>query len=128
MDNIILEQIEKVIMPDKINEKVISIFTRHKKHLPVAGDEKVVRTDDGFYYICVKKDDNGHFFEADKLLSRANNCHYIVKVMTNGTNHPYIYSYIVQGDKLLEFLSLYINRKKEGQVIEIDRYYPHDSA
>lgn len=119
---------ERVTMTDKINEKVINLFRKHKKELPMFDDEKVVRSDDGFYYICVKKDENGRHFDEEKLLSRANECDYIVKVMVNHSEHPFMYNYKVPGERILEFLLPYINKEKEGKVIEIDRYFRHDLA
>lgn len=115
-------------MTDKINEKVINIFTRHRKQLPILDDEKVIRSDDGFYYICVKKDENGRYFDEEKLLNRANECHYIVKVMVIHSDYPCIYNYKVPGNKILDFLTSYINNEKDGKIIEIDKYFPHDLA
>jgi len=115
-------------MTKKINEKIISIFSRHKKQLPIGDDEKVIRNEDGFYYICIKKDENGRYFDAEKVLSHTDSCQYIVKVMITTTEHPYIYNYKVPGDRILEFLTPYIHGEKEGRVIEIDKYYPHELA
>jgi hypothetical protein len=115
-------------MTDKINEKVINIFTRHKKQLPISDDEKVIRSEDGYFYICVKKDENSRSFDVEKLLDRAYSCQYIVKVMVNHSDSPYIYNYKVPGEKILDFLTPYINMEKEGKIIEIDKYYPHELA
>lgn len=114
-------------MSDTINEKVINIFTRHKKQLPISDDEKVIRSDDGFFYVCVKKDENGKFFDEEKLLDKAYDCHYIVKIMTHH-DHPHIYNFKVPGEKLLNFLAPYIKGEKEGRIIEIDKYYPDELA
>ncbi|OGI22187.1 MAG: hypothetical protein A2287_04860 [Candidatus Melainabacteria bacterium RIFOXYA12_FULL_32_12] len=115
-------------MTDKINEKVINIFTRHKKQLPILDEEKVIRSDDGFYYICVKKDDNGRNFDEDKLLKSSNDCHYLVKVMVKHSEYPYIYNYKVPGEDILDFLKPYTNNEIEGKILEINKYYPHELA
>lgn len=116
-------------MTDHINKKVISIFAKHKKQLPMDDDEKVIKNEDGFYYVCVKKDENGKHFDENKLLESANDCHYIVKIMvSNATNYPFIYNFKVPGDKILSFLTSYSNNEKEGKIIEIDKYYPGDIA
>ncbi|EKE03303.1 MAG: hypothetical protein ACD_20C00222G0002 [uncultured bacterium] len=115
-------------MTDKINEKVINIFTRHKKQLPISDDEKVIRNDDGFYYICVKKDENGRHFDEEKLSKGADECHYLVKVMVKHSEYPFIYNYKVPGEKILEFLKPYTNDEKEGKIIEINKYYAHELA
>jgi hypothetical protein len=115
-------------MTDIINEKVINIFTRHKKQLPIADDEKVIRSEDGFYYVCIKKDENGIPFDKDRLLNSASELQYIVKVMVTYQGHPHIYMYKVPSERLLEFLSPYMNKKKEGEIIEVEKYYPHELA
>ena len=115
-------------MSDKINEKVINLFARHKKQLPLPDDEKVIRNEDGYYYICVKKDENGKPFDKEKLLDRIYDCYYIVKVMVNHAEHPYIYNFKVPGEKILDFLSSYIHKEKEGKVIEIIKYFPEELA
>lgn len=115
-------------MPDKIREKVINIFTRHKKQQPNADDEKVIRSEDGYYYVCVKKDDNGRYFDEKHLLERAVTSHYIVRVLVTDFDHPHIYNYKVPGEKILDFLTPYINGEKAGTIIEINIYYPEELA
>ena len=115
-------------MTDKIDEKIISIFARHKKQLPIDKEHKIIRNSDGFYYVCVQKDENGKHFDRNKLLERANSCYYIVKVMLERNDHPHICNFRVPGEKILDFLSSYINEEKEGKIIEIDKYFPDDLA
>jgi len=116
-------------MPDNINEKVISIFAKHKKQQSIDNDdEKIVRNEDGFYYICIQKDSNGRPLVEKNLLERLNKCHYIVKVMIKQPDHAHIHNYRVPGDKILKFLLPYINKEKEGKILEIDTYYPDELA
>lgn len=115
-------------MTDKINEKIISIFVRHKKQLPIDDEHKVIRNSDGFYYVNVKKDENGNSFDKKKLLERAESCYYIVKVMLDGIDHPHICNFRVPGERILDFLKPYINNEKEGNIIEIDKYFHDDLA
>jgi hypothetical protein len=115
-------------MSDDINQKVINIFQRHKKHLPNCNEEKVVMAEDGYYYVCFSKDDNGFCFNENHLIERAKKCQYIVRVMIPKNPSPYIYNYKVHGDELLDFLKGFITGEKEGKVIEIDKYIPEDLA
>ncbi|MDD3014344.1 MAG: hypothetical protein PHC34_11635 [Candidatus Gastranaerophilales bacterium] len=115
-------------MTDKIDEKIISIFARHKKQLPIDDEHKIIRNSDGFYYVCINKDENGKHFDKKKLLERANSCYYIVKVMLDGSDHPHICNFRIPGEKILNFLTPYINEEKEGEIIEIDKYFPDDLA
>ncbi len=52
----------------------------------------------------------------------------LFKVMMKQSIHPVIYNYKIQGEKILDFLELYINKNKEGTIIEIDKFYPEDWA
>ncbi|MCK7527902.1 MAG: hypothetical protein MZV64_65015 [Ignavibacteriales bacterium] len=116
-------------MTDKINEKVINIFTRHKKQLPpLPHHEKVVRSEDGFYYVCVKGMKMVFILMKKKILNKVSDVQYIVKVMMKQTDYPNIYNFKVPGSKLLEFLEPYIKGEKAGTIIEVDKYYPHDLA
>jgi len=117
-------------MSDKINKKVIDIFTKNKKSHPTCNDEKICMCEDGYYYVCMNHDLNGKLFDEETLLQRANECYYIVKVMmkSHGIPHPVIYNYKIPGDKILNFIELYIKGEKEGSIIEIDKFYPEDWA
>lgn len=109
-------------MPDKINEKIINIFARHKKQCTEECNEKIVRCENGFYYVCVRKDDHDQEFDAKKLLERRKHWYYIVKVMIETNEHPIIQNYKVAGDKINEFVTLYNTHQREGIIIEIDKY------
>lgn len=115
-------------MSDKINRKVIDLFEKNKKTSPGCADDKICKCADGYYYICMKSDLNGKHFDEENLIKKANDCYYIVKVMIDGGIHPYICNYKIPGDKLLEFIELYIKGDKEGKIIEIDKFYPEDWA
>lgn len=115
-------------MSDKINKKVIDIFAKHKKNTPVCTDDKVCKCEDGYFYVCMKADLNGKHFIEDNLLRHADELYYIVKVMIKQGIHPYILNYKIPGEKILEFVELFINGEKEGKIIEIDKFYPEDWA
>lgn len=115
-------------MTEKINEKIISIFARHKKQLPIDDEHKVIRNSDGFYYVCIQKDDNGNNLDKKKLLENLSSCYYIIKVMVEEQDRPVICNFRVPGEKITNFLATYINKEKEGTIIEIDKYFPEDLA
>jgi hypothetical protein len=115
-------------MTDKINKKVIDIFAKNKKNMTVCNEENINRCKDGYFYVCMKSDLNGKHFDEEKLLKNANDCYYIVKVMIKQNLHPFIYNYKVPGEKILEFIELYIKGEKDGSIIEIDKFYQEDWA
>ena len=61
-------------------------------------------------------------------LKNANESYYIIKVMIKEGISPVINNYKVPGEKVLDFLKMYINGEKEGQIIEIDKFYPDEWA
>ncbi|MEI7475197.1 MAG: hypothetical protein WCK67_10525 [bacterium] len=109
-------------MADKIDEKIINIFARHKKQYPDLCDEKIVRCENGYYYVCLKKDDHDHYFNSEKILQQRKHWYYIVKVMIETNDNPIIHNYKVAGDKINEFLALYLTNQREGIIVEIDKY------
>jgi hypothetical protein len=115
-------------MSDKINKKVIDLFSKNKKNNPSCCDHKVCKGNDGYYYVCMKQDLNGKPFLEDNLIKNANECYYIVKVMIKQNAHPYIYSYKIPGEDILNFIELFIKGEKDGKIIEIDKFYPEDWA
>lgn len=116
-------------MTDKINEKVINIFTKHsKKSTPATEEEQVFTSPDGFHYVHIKYDGNGQPLDEEKLLEQADNQVYIVKILEHHKNAPAIKNYKVPGERLLEFLSSFISEKRTGRIIEIDKYYPEELA
>ena len=115
-------------MYDKKDEKIINIFDGSKKHSSCNENGKILKNDDGFFYVCLKKDENGKNFDEEKLLDNAYGCQYIVKIMHTNCDHPHIYNYKVPGERLLDFIKKYINEEKEGKIIEVDKYYPGELA
>ncbi len=115
-------------MTDKINEKVINIFKKHKKNEPLICNEEINQCKEGFPYVCFKSDDNGKRFNKAHLIEKSNNCYYIVKVLIDNSISPYIYNFKIAGEELLDFLKPYINKEKEGQIVEIDKFYPEEWA
>ena len=113
---------------EDINKKVVSIFERHKANKPNTDDAKVVKCDDDIYCVTVKSDKHGNPFNREELLEDAMLTEYIVKVLIDTPQGSYINNYKVTGEKILTFLSKFSNRKKQGQVIEIDKYIPDDLA
>jgi len=78
--------------------------------------------------VSFKTDPNGKHFDEKKLIKNANESYYIVKIMLKEGILPYINSYKIPGDKLLNFLKIYMDGEKEGQIIEIDKFYPEEWA
>ena len=116
-------------MTDKINEKVINIFARHnKKANPASEEEQVYKSPDGFSYVHIKSDENGHPLDESKLLEKADSQWYIVKVLEHHKNKPTIKNFKVSGERLLEFLESFLVEKRAGRIIEIDKYYPEELA
>ena len=113
---------------DDIDKKVVSIFERHKANKVYDTDSQVIKCDDDIFCVTVKSDKHGKPFNKQELLEDAKTTEYIVKVLIDTPNAPYINNYKVSGDKLLPFLSKFISRKKQGQVIEIDKYIADDLA
>lgn len=115
-------------MPEQIDEKIINIFARHKKQCAEGCNEKIVRCENGYYYVCVKKDDHDQFFDVKKLLAKRKHWYYIVKVLIETDEHPIVQNYKVSGDKINEFTMLYNNNQREGIIIEIDKYGHEEPA
>ena len=111
-----------------IDKKVVSIFERHKANKPNSTDAKVIKCDDDIYCVTVKTDKHGNPFNREELLEDAILTEYIVKVLIDTPNGSYINNYKVSGEKILGFLSKFTSRKKQGQVIEIDKYIADDLA
>lgn len=114
-------------MTDQINQKVISIFSKHKNSLPSEHEERV-KFFAGFNYVRIDKDSNGKKFNADKLKHYAEKCHYIVRVMRNNINETVLYNYDVPNDQLFKFINAFENNTLNGIIIEIDKYFPEDLA
>jgi hypothetical protein len=116
-------------MTDKINEKVINIFDKHsKKKAPATEEEKVYTSPDGFNYVHIQYEESGVPLDEKKLLEKADQQTYIVKVLEHHSEHPSIRNFKVTGDRLLEFLESFMSEKRPGKIIEIDKFYPDELA
>lgn len=115
-------------MKDKINEKVISIFAKHSKKTHTSEDEQVFTTPDGFKYVHIKADDNGHNLDEKKIIEKSDSQWYIIKVLEYHKGYPTIKNFKVSGQRLVEFLEAFINDTRPGKIIEIDKYYPEGTA
>lgn len=116
-----------ITMTEKINEKVINIFSKHLSDKPSEHEERV-KFFAGFNYVKIKKDGNGQKFNAEKLKKYATKCHYIVRVMRNLGEDAVLYNYDVPNDKLFKFIQAFENNTLNGTIIEIDKYFPEDLA
>lgn len=113
---------------EDIDKKVVSIFEKHKQNKHSETDSQVVKCDNDIYCVTVKTDKHGNSFNREELLEEAKHTEYIVKVLVDTPQGSYINNYKLDGEKLLPFLSKFTNRKKQGQVIEVDKYIPDDLA
>lgn len=116
-----------VYMTEELNQKVISIFSKHHNSLPSEHEERV-KFFAGFNYVKLNRDNNGKPFKAEKLMKYAERCHYIVRVMRNIDNEIVLYNYDVPNDKLFSFIKAFENNTLNGIIIEIDKYFPEDLA
>ena len=114
-------------MTNEINQKVISIFSKHKKD-ELSDSEEKVKFFAGFDYVKLNKDNNGRKFNAEKLEKYAQSCHYIVRVMRNLNGEISLYNYDVSNEKLFKFIRAFENNTLNGTIIEIDKYFPEDLA
>lgn len=114
-------------MPDDIN-KVIN-FDSHKNKTAFQDEQKIKILEDGIYYVRIDKDDNGHKFNVDHILNKADNCHYLVRILVEkNESAPAIYAYKVPGNKLTYFLKKHINGEIKGHIIEIEKFKQDDLA
>lgn len=114
-------------MSDGINQKVTNIFSRHNKDLPPSTKEKV-KFYAGFNYVRIDRDSNGNKFNPDLLLQYASNCHYIVRVMRENHGETVLYNYDVPNEDLFKFIKSFEENTLDGKIIEIDKYFPEESA
>jgi hypothetical protein len=116
------------IVSDKINKKVINLFSNHNNNKIKPEDKQKVRFYAGFNYVKIKKDTNGNKFNKDKLLSYAQKCHYMVTVMREADNEVVLYSYDVPNEDLFRFMKSFEENTLDGTIIEIEKYFPEDLA
>ena len=112
---------------DKLNKKVINIFSRHNNDLLTETEEKI-KFFAGYNYVKLKRDDNGKKFYEQNLLSYAKKCHYIVRIMRKIDDEVCLYNYDVKNDDLVNFINAVENNVLSGTIIEIDKYFPEDLA
>ncbi|HSA06323.1 MAG TPA: hypothetical protein P5556_04015 [Candidatus Gastranaerophilales bacterium] len=114
-------------MTDELNKKVINLFSAHKKAKSCQSGN-VCKNSDGYFYISIETDENGRHFDEETLLERAGDFYYIVKVLVKNGLRASINNYKIPGDDLLKFIKIYIDGKGEGQIIEIDKFFPDEWA
>lgn len=115
-------------MSDKINKKVINLFSNHNNDSIKPEDKKKVRFYAGFSYVKLRKDANGNKFNKDILLNYAQKCHYMVTVMREVNGEVILYSYDVPNEDLFKFMKCFEENTLDGTIIEIERYTPEDLA
>ena len=117
-------------MNDDNDKKVVDLFSAHNSHkkAKTTSSQKVSESPEGYFYVTIKADDKGRHFDEDKLRKNAENFYYLVKVMVKEDRYPYIRSFKIPGENLLDFIKTYIDGKADGQIIEIDKFYQEDWA
>ena len=114
-------------MSDEINKKVIGIFSNHAREHSHNYSEKV-KFYAGFNYVKLEHDNNGKKFSKEHLLKYADSCHYIIRVMREINNDVVLYNYDVPNEELFKFIKSFEDSVLDGTIIEIDKYFPEDSA
>ena len=117
----------EIMAKDDINQKVIDIFTRHNRDLPIDAEEKI-KFFAGYNYVKLKRDENGKKFAEANLLSYAKKCHYIVRVMRKLDDEVCLYNYDIKNEDLVDFIKAFDNNVLNGTIVEIDKYFPEDLA
>jgi len=114
-------------MTDDMKRKVIDIFSRHNNDMPQKNDEKV-KIYAGYNYVRLDKDANGNKFNREHLLKYSQNCRYIVRVMREVGGEVILYNYDVPTEGLVDFLKSFEDKKLDGEIIELDKYFPEGLA
>lgn len=114
-------------MSDEINKKVIDIFSKHNNKLKPETEEKV-KYYAGFNYVRIDKDHNGNKFNPEHLKKYARSCHYIVRVMKEYKGETVLYNYDVPNEDLFRFMKSFEENTLDGTIVEIDKYFPDQSA
>lgn len=118
-------------MSDDISSKVINIFQRHRQgdslHFEVEEGGELVISPDGFNYVSLRQDSNGHNSEKN-LQEVAGSRHYIVKMieMHNDGHTVRLNNYYIPGERLEEFMLNLANRP--GRLLEIKQFIPDMNA
>ncbi|MCD7879420.1 MAG: hypothetical protein LUG16_05760 [Candidatus Gastranaerophilales bacterium] len=82
----------------------------------------------GFQYVKITKDENGNYFKEDSIREYVSKCFYIISVMKKTGIGTAIYKYKVPYMSLLDFIDKFKINKDYGEIIDIERYIPEDSA
>ncbi len=112
-------------MDNKQNDKVINMFAKHNKKLDECGEQKFFK---GFHYVKLEKDVNGNPFQEELLLDYSKKCKYIVRVMRKVNGVVSLYNYKVPSHKFIEFISKFLNKEFNGEIIEVEKYIPEELA
>ena len=112
-------------MDDKHNDKVINLFEKHNKTLEESYEQKYFK---GFHYVKLEKDVNGNPFQEELLLDYSKKCKYIVRVMRKVNGVVSLYNYKVPANKFIEFISKFLNKEFNGEIIEVEKYIPEELA
>lgn len=114
-------------MDDKIDQKVVNIFSKHNKNQPSEHAERV-KFFAGFEYVRLDRDDNGKKFNMEHLEKYAQECHYIVRVARSFDGKTCLYNYDVANTDLFKFIKAFENNTLNGMIVEIDKYFPEGLA
>ena len=115
-------------MTEEIKKNVIS-FLEKSKHIHCCDvNANILKSEDGYYYVCTKNDPQGNKYDYDALIEKASKYHYIVRVMRKEDGHVVIYNYNVPGENLESFLKPYILKETSSKIIEIEKHTPKGLA
>ena len=109
------------------DDKVIDLFSRVNKTFS-AEELEQIKFFEGFQYVKLNKDKNGKKFNSEHLKKYAEGCHYIVRIMREINGETFLYNYDVKNEDLFKFMEKINNSKLNGQIIEIEKYFPEDLA
>lgn len=112
-------------MDKKQNDKVVNLFQKHDKKLGEIGEQKFFK---GFHYVKLEKDLNGNPFQEELLLEYSQKCTYIVRVMRKVNGVVSLYNYKVPSNRIIEFISKFLNKEFNGEIIEVEKYIPEELA
>lgn len=114
-------------MSDEFNKKVIDLFSKNKK-IKFCQHGEVCKCNEGYSYITIDTDENGRPLEEQALLKKADDFYYIVKFLVKNNNKTCINNFKIPGNDLLEFIKQHSDGNIDGQIIEIDKFYPDEWA
>jgi hypothetical protein len=113
---------------DEINNKVVSIFKRHRRgdhfHFDLEEGGEMVISPDGFNYVSIKYDNNSGNNGEESQLEVAAGRHYLVKMMEvhHDPEQVRLNNYYIPGERLEEFLLSLPQRP--GKCLEIKQILP----